>query len=66
MLGFAACVLVERFLAVRGTCCSSGLGTSLCCRWGRRARGWERSCTLAPVPVRPPQHSGCKAFLGLF
>lgn len=37
MSGFAVCVLAERFLAVHGTWCSSGLGTSLRCRWGRPA-----------------------------
>lgn len=70
MSGFAACVLAEPFLAVRGTWCSSGLGTSLRCRWGQtltNTRGWERSCMLAPVPVQrlPPKHSGCNAFLSL-
>lgn len=67
MLSRAACVLAEWILAVHGTWCPSGLGSSLHCHWGRpadRSRGWDHSCTLAPVPVHclPSKHSGSNAF----
>lgn len=55
MSGFGVCVLAERILADRGTRCSSRLRTSPRRRRGRspdKHMALERSCTLAPVPVR--------------